>query len=175
MLKKIVWLCFYCITIFDMEFCFADVPMIKRKCAIYPPINSPSTKNYAFIEYNERKAITYTYFRSPFSGTFGLFKFHYKFLAKAENNSNVLLYLHPNNNAILAIDTVRHVASKANEMLSAMPSDISAQEHVLFNETFKYSASEKTGATAEGYYCNINQNTEFPTWDSEITDNYDNL
>jgi len=174
MLKEILWICFYCMTIFHAGSCLAEGSMTKRKCAIYPTNHSPLTKNYALIEYNENKAILYTYFSSPFSNEFYLLKSHYKFLAKSKNDPHVLIYLYPENTAILAIDTVRQVASQASTLVSIMPSNINDQEQVLFNKKIKLSAEEKTGGESKGYYCNIDQDIELPAWVGEATDNYDN-
>jgi hypothetical protein len=149
--------------------------MTKLKCAVYPDSSSPYTKNYALIEYNENKAIKYTYFNSPLDGQFYLMKYHYKFLNKLKNNSNVLVYLYAENNSILAIDTERHLASEGATLLGMMPSDINDKELVLFNKKHKLTLEEKSGATGTGYYCNIDQNIKLPAWKGELTDHYENI
>lgn len=175
MLKKFVLLCFYFIAISYMEFCFSDISMTKWKCAIYPTSSSPFTRNYALIEYNQNKAIRYTYFKSPISPQFSLLKSHYKFLGKSKNNPDVSIYLYAENDSILAIDTVRHIAAEGAIFPEMMPSNINDKEYVLFNKKVKLSPGDKTGASGTGYYCNINQNIKLPAWEGEITDHYENI
>ena len=175
MLKKFIALCFYFIAISYMGFCFADMPMTKWKCAVYPVSSNPFTKNYALIEYNENKAIKYTYFKSPITPQFSLLKAHYKFFGRSKNNPDVLVYLYAENDSILAIDTVRHIAAEGSTLLGMMPSNINDKEYILFNKKHKLTLTQKTGASGTGYYCNINQNIKLPSWESEITDHYEDI
>lgn len=145
------------------KFCFADEPATVWKCAVYPVTKDRSILKYARIEFRGDRAVLYTYFKlPPITAGFSPFAIPYKFFGKSKNNPNVFVFMSDENESILAVDTVRHVAAEAGTLLGMMPSDINEREHILYGKKIRTSEVQKTGASAAGYYCNVNQNIKFP-------------
>jgi len=93
---------------------------------------------------------------------------HYNYFGKTTNDPSTAIYIDEENTSILAINRKRRLASDAGTLMPMMPDNINATYDTIFGEKHKLTPTQKTGASATGYYCNINQNIKMPDVEGTI-------